>query len=75
MAIDVLDELDQRIQASVGRIQQLQKENENLAKLLEESERRCADMNAQLKQRDTERNEVKVRIEKILTRFDGLDLG
>jgi hypothetical protein len=40
MANDVLKQLDDRIQASVTRLQQLQRENEQLAKQLAESEPR-----------------------------------
>jgi len=82
MAIDVLKQLDERIQASVTRINQLRSENERLAKQLADSERRSAEAIAQVKQLDSERqkneserNEIRSRIEKILTRFDGLDLG
>ena len=82
MAIDVLKQLDERIAASVARISQLRKENEQLNHRLAESEKRIADSAAQMKalnaekqQSDSERNEVRLRIEKILTRFDGIDLG
>ena len=75
MAIDVLTELDERIQSSVNRIQQLQRENEMLARRLAESEQRFNEVTAQLKEHETERSEIKTRIEKILSRFDGLDLG
>jgi len=75
MATDVLQELDTRIQASVNRIQQLQRENEQLAKRLAESELRFNEITAQLRAQESERNEIKMRIEQILTRFDGLDLG
>jgi FtsZ-binding cell division protein ZapB len=75
MAIDVLKQLDERIQASVTRIQQLQSENEHLAKQLAESEHRHHEAAAQLREHETARNEIKGRIEKILARFDGIDLG
>jgi FtsZ-binding cell division protein ZapB len=82
MATDVLKQLDERIQASVARIQQLRKENELLAQKLAEAERRYADAAGQVKQmsaerlqHENERNDVRMRIEKILTRFDGIDLG
>jgi FtsZ-binding cell division protein ZapB len=82
MATDVLKQLDERIQASVARIQQLRKENEQLAQKLAESERKYADAMGQIKQlsaerqqHENERNDVRSRIEKILTRFDGIDLG
>jgi FtsZ-binding cell division protein ZapB len=82
MATDVLKQLDERIQASVARIQQLRKENEQLALKLAETEKRYADAAGQVKQlaaerlqHENERNDVRMRIEKILTRFDGIDLG
>ena len=82
MAIDVLKQLDERIQASVARIHQLRKENEQLAQKLAEMEKRYADASGMVKQlsaerlqHENERNDVRMRIEKILTRFDGIDLG
>jgi septal ring factor EnvC (AmiA/AmiB activator) len=75
MAMEVLRELDERIQASVRRIHQLQNENEQLAQRLAESEKRCLEATDQLREHENARNEVKSRIEQILTRFDGLDLG
>ena len=82
MATDVLKQLDERIQASVARINQLRKENDQLSLKLAEAEKRCADATAQLKQlnverqqHENERNDVRSRIEKILSRFDGIDLG
>jgi FtsZ-binding cell division protein ZapB len=82
MAIDVLKQLDERIQASVARIHQLRKENEQLVQKLAEMEKRYVDASGQVKQlsaerlqHENERNDVRIRIEKILTRFDGIDLG
>ena len=82
MATDVLKQLDERIQASVARIQQLRKENEYLAQRLAETEARYAEAAAQVKQlsserqqHENERNDVRSRIEKILSRFEGIDLG
>ena len=82
MATDVLKQLDERIQASVARIQQLRKENEHLAQKLAGTEARYAEAASQVKQLSTERqqhenerNDVRSRIEKILSRFEGIDLG
>jgi len=82
MATDVLKQLDERIQASVARIQQLRKENDQLAQKLAETEKKYADaagmvkqLNAERQQHENERNDVRTRIEKILTRFHGIDLG
>ena len=73
--IDVLKQLEERIQGSINRIQQLQRENELLAKRLAESEQRCNEASDQLKNHEQDRGEIRNRIEKILARFDGLDLG
>jgi FtsZ-binding cell division protein ZapB len=73
--IDVLKQLEERIQGSINRIQQLQRENELLAKRLAESEQRFNEANDQLKNHEQDRGEIRSRIEKILARFDGLDLG
>ncbi|MDO8433112.1 MAG: cell division protein ZapB [Candidatus Binatus sp.] len=82
MATDVLKQLDERIQASVAKMSQLRKENEQLSQRLAETEKRYAEAAAQVKQlsaeraaQESERNEVRTRIEKILSRFDGIDLG
>jgi chromosome segregation ATPase len=72
---DVLRQLDERIQASLNRIQQLQKENEQLAQRLAESEQRFHDASGRLREHEDARNQIKTRIESILARFDGLDLG
>lgn len=81
MATDVLKQLDEKIQAFVNRMQHLRRENEQLAQRLGESERRLKEVAVQLKhfesdrqQHDNERAEIKTRIEKILARFDGIDL-
>ncbi len=73
--MDVLKQLEDRIQGSINRIQQLQRENELLAQRLAESEQRFNEASAQLKTHEHDRGEIRSRIEKILARFDGLDLG
>jgi len=72
---DVLRQLDERIQASLNRIQQLQKENEQLAQRLAESEQRFNEASSRLREHEEARSQIKLRIESILARFDGLDLG
>lgn len=81
MATDVLKQLDERIQAFVNRMNQLRRDNEQLTQRLAESEKRLKEAEGQLKQLETERRqheneraEIHTRIEKILARFDGLDL-
>jgi DNA repair exonuclease SbcCD ATPase subunit len=75
METDVLKQLDERIQASLNRILQLQRENEQLAQRLAESELRFNEANARLREHEEARNQIRERIESILARFDGLDLS
>lgn len=82
MALDSLKQLDERIQALINGAQKLKKENEQLTQHLGEVERRLNELGAQLKQveserrqHEVERGEIKGRIEKLLARFDGLDLS
>jgi FtsZ-binding cell division protein ZapB len=79
MTLEALKQLDDRIQASVNLIQQLQQENQALTKRLAETEQRFNEAetrsSSERKQHENERNEIKARIEKILARFDGLELG
>ncbi len=75
MEIDVLKQLDDRIQASLNRIQQLQRENAQLAQRLAENEQRFNEASARLREHEEARSQIKLRIESILARFDGLDLG
>lgn len=72
---DVLKQLDERIQASLNRIQLLQRENEQLVQRLAESEQRFNEVSGRLREHEEARNQIKLRIESILARFDGLDLG
>jgi chromosome segregation ATPase len=72
---DVLRQLDERIQAALNRIQQLQRENEQLAQHIAESEQRFNEVSGRLNEHEEARKQIKLRIESILARFDGLDLG
>ncbi|MFZ0888100.1 MAG: cell division protein ZapB [Candidatus Binataceae bacterium] len=81
MTTDVLKQLDERILAFVNRMNQLHRDNEQLTQRLAESEKRLKEAAGQLKQLETEhqqheneRTEVRTRIEKILARFDGINL-
>jgi FtsZ-binding cell division protein ZapB len=73
--IEVLKQVEERIQSSLNRIQQLQRENEMLVQRLAESEQRFNEASAELKQQHEARGEIRNRIEQILARFNGLDLG
>lgn len=82
MSFEILKQLDDRIKAVIERSEQLRQENARLAAQVEEGRRRLEEVDAQLKQlqeqchqHEAERQEVKSRIEKLLARFDGLDLA
>ena len=46
-----------------------------VAQRLAESEQRFNEANSRLREHEDARNQIKLRIESILARFDGLDLG
>jgi FtsZ-binding cell division protein ZapB len=82
MSFEILKQLDERVKAVIDRTEQLRHENARLTEQLEEGRRRLEDVSGQLKQvqeqchqHEAERLEVKSRIEKLLQRFDGLDLA
>ena len=82
MSFEILKQLDERIQAIIERTEQLRQENTRLAEQLTASQRRVEEVSAQLQQaeerchqHENERLEVKSRIERLLARFDGLDLA
>jgi hypothetical protein len=53
----------------------LERENETLAQRLAESEQRFNEASEQLRGHEAVRGEIRDRLEKILSRFDGLQLG
>ncbi len=82
MSFEILKQLDERIKAVIERTEQLRQENARLNEQLEQGRRRLEEVSAQLRQtqeqcqqHEAERVEVKDRIEKLLARFDGLDLA
>ena len=82
MSLEILKQLEERIKAVIERGEQLRQENARLNAQLEEGRRRLEEVNGQLRQaqercnqHENERVEVKNRIEKLLERFDGLDLS
>jgi FtsZ-binding cell division protein ZapB len=82
MSFEILKQLDERVKAVIDRTEQLRHENARLTEQLEEGRRRLEEVSGQLKQvqeqchqHEAERLEVKSRIEKLLQRFDGLDLA
>lgn len=82
MSFEIIKQLDERIQAIIERTEQLRQENTRLSEQLAQGQRRVEELTEQLKrteeqchQHESERAEVKDRIERLLARFDGLDLA
>jgi FtsZ-binding cell division protein ZapB len=82
MSFEILKQLDERIKAVIERTEQLRQENTRLSEQLEEGRRRFEEVSAHLKrveqqcqEHENERLEIKDRIEKLLSRFDGMDLA
>ncbi|MGD0074326.1 MAG: hypothetical protein ABSD31_08265 [Candidatus Binataceae bacterium] len=82
MSLNTLNELDQRIELFLQKVEKLRRENQALSEKLADSDRRLEEMSAQLKQLDgdrrqqeSERVEIKNRISRLLERLNGLDFA
>ena len=74
MEINLLNELDDRVEALLKRLQHLQRGKEQLMRRLAECELAFGDASAQLREYDELRSHFKMAIQSILVRFDGLNL-
>ena len=73
MEFDLLDELDDRVEALLKQFQHLQREKEQLMKHLAQSELHFGEASARLREYDELRARFKVAIESILARFDAFN--
>ncbi len=74
MELNLLNELDDRVEALLKRLQHLQTEKEQLMKRLAERELAFGEASARLREYDELRSSFKMAIQSILIRFDGLNL-
>lgn len=67
------------LEAKIGRIldrhEEVRREKEALQRRLEEREQEFTQLTGQVKQYEQERRDLKTRLEKILSRLNGLDIG
>lgn len=75
MDLESLKILETKIEQFVDQHEQVREQHETLVQRLRDKERELADAVAQLKQYEQERAEVRVRLERLLTRLEGLDLA
>lgn len=74
MDLENLKLLETKINQFVDQHERVRGEHESLLQRLEDKERQLAEATAQLKQYEQERSEVRARLERILSRLEGLDL-
>ena len=74
MSLESLKLLESKIGEFVDQHDRVRQEHESLVQRLKEREKQLADATAQLKQLEQERSEIRARLERILSRLEGLDL-
>jgi hypothetical protein len=74
MEFNLLDELDDRVEAMLKHLQRLEQEKEQLMARLAERELHFGEASARLREYDELRARFKMVIENILARFEALNL-
>jgi chromosome segregation ATPase len=74
MELDLLNKLDDRVEALLKRLQHLQSEREQLMKRLAQCELGFGETSARLREYEELRSRVRMVIQNILLRFDSLNL-
>jgi septal ring factor EnvC (AmiA/AmiB activator) len=75
MDLDSLKQLEGKIGKILDRHEEVRREKDALAQRLKQQEEKFAQLAGQVKQYEDERRELKTRLEKILTRLNGLDIA
>lgn len=75
MSLESLKLLETKVAELVSQHERARQANEALQQKLKEQEKQLADTTTRLKQLEKEREEVKGRLEKVLSRIDGVDLS
>jgi septal ring factor EnvC (AmiA/AmiB activator) len=74
MSLESLKLLESKIGEFVDQHERVRQEHESLLQRIKEQEKQLVDATAQLKQNEQERAEIRARLERILSRLEGLDL-
>ena len=75
MNLENLKLLETKIDKFVTQHDKVRQERDTLGQRLKEKEAQLAQLAGQVKQYEQERNELKARLERILSRLEGLELG
>ncbi len=74
MSLESLKLLESKIGEFVDQHERVRHEHESLVERVKQQEKQLAEATAQLKQYEQERAEIRARLERILSRLEGLDL-
>lgn len=74
MALDNIEQLEERIDQLLARHEKMKREKELAEKRLQQKETESHQLKGQLRQYERERGEIRDKVEKILGHFDRLDL-
>jgi septal ring factor EnvC (AmiA/AmiB activator) len=74
IGLESLKLLEDRVHQFVDQHERVRQEYDAVVRRLEQQEKQLADMTAQLERYEQERCEVRARLERILSRLDGVDL-
>jgi len=75
MDIETLNLLERKVEAMLAQHNSVCDERDRLSQQLVQAEERIQELQDKLSRSEKERGEVKSRVEKILDRLNGLDLG
>jgi septal ring factor EnvC (AmiA/AmiB activator) len=75
MSLESLKLLESRIGQFVDKHERVRQEHEVLAQRLRDKEKQLSEVASQLKQYEQERSEIRARLERILSRLEGLNLA
>jgi septal ring factor EnvC (AmiA/AmiB activator) len=75
MSLESLKLLEGKIGQFVDKHERVQQQHELLAQRLRDKEKQLAEAASQLKQYEQERGEIRARLERILSRLEGLNLA
>ncbi len=75
MELENLKILESKIDQFVDEHERVRGEHEALLQRLRDKEQQLAEVTLQLKQYEQERSEVRARLERILTRLNGIDVA
>jgi septal ring factor EnvC (AmiA/AmiB activator) len=75
MELENLKVLESKIEQFLDQHERVRGEHEALLQRLRDKEQQLAEVTSQLKQYEQERAEVRARLERILTRLNGIDLA